>query len=564
MKKLLLILIILFLAGCGSSSSTTDEAGTTTDTGAGTTTDPTADAAITYTASNCGAQKGPMQPGSTVGIGPVDSNMEPAGDYFPTSTEGWFGKFDIGSTFTQPYVSTTVSGYYLVENTGQPSGSQITLKAYSDLSVSSKIIVNLLTTLSYNRIKYLVVDKEQTITSARTQAEEEVLAVFKIYIDLVDSFDQMDIAVDDEKGGILLAVSAIIQQGNSDAEVSSLIYDISLDIKEDGTLDHPALISELAENAKAVDLAAIKTNVESYYAANGNPITLSKYIDYIDSDGDGIINLTDDNIPDAFSFAPVSDKDISTLYESAITISGITGTLLVTGSAYHNGVEKTNFSATNGDEIKLSLTSSPKYSTAVSTSATIAGVEYTYTVTTKADDRQQIIVFDSGQAAQDGDFGFANAQTWCSAEATVQSLTGTIIPYLSNDAIGVGDLGTESFSTKITEDSVNPRKVQSLAGGLIASRWSKFFDNENTDSFATLGVTDSDYWTGMASSSSNKGRTTYNCNQWTSNGDGAASGLAVDHANINTHTVGNRTINDPRGIETRYCNQTRKILCIAF
>ena len=558
MRKYLLILAVLLFVGCAAENSATTEAVATVE-------EPETTTPSTYSMIGF-VQKGPFISGSSVTIQELDDDLEPTGVSYQTTTNDDLGSFSLGSSISTQYVEIIAIGYYYNEVSGGISSSTLTLRAISKLSDAASCNINLLTTLEKERLKTLVLGGED-FTAARTQAETEILSVFKIS-GISGTFDSMDITELGEQNKALMAVTAILQTGNTVGELSELISQINLDIKSDGTLDDPILITEILTNSQNVDPAAIKANLQERYGALGVTVTVGTFESYVDLDGDGILEKDDDNTPDAFSFTNKTGADVSTSYESnEVTISGLSdgGIIKITGTAYKNGFQSTDFNVANGDKIKFVLTSSANYEQTVSgDSITINGVEYSFSVTTKADDRQQIIVFDSAQPDRDGAFGFANAESWCSTQATALGLSGTIIPYLSSDAIGVGDLGTESFSTKITEDSVNPRKVTSTAGGLIASRWSKFFDNESTDSFATLGVTDSDYWTGMVSSSSNKGRTTYNCNQWSSNGDGAASGLAVDHANINTHTVGNRTINDPRGIETRYCNQTRKILCIAF
>lgn len=551
MKKILVILIALAMLGCKESS---DSATPATDA-------PVEEKPATYSVSGY-IQKGPFVSGSSITIQELDTSLEPTGASYQTTTSDDIGSFSLGSSINSEYIEIIATGYYYNEVSGEISPSTLTLRSISKLSDATSCNVNLLTTLEKERLKSLVLGGE-TFEAARTQAETEILNVFKIS-GITGTFDSMDITELGEQNKALMAVTAILQTGNTVGELSELISQINYDIKSDGTLDDSALIAEILVNSQNVDAAQVKANLQARYGALGVTVTVGTFEDYVDLDGDGILEKDDDNVPDAISFAAVTNSNINTVNESTVTISGITGTIKVIGTAYKNGVLETNFTVANGDQIKLTLTSHQNYGQTVSATISISGADYTYSVTTKADDRQQIIVFDSNQPAQDGDFGYANAQSWCSAQATTLGLSGTAIPWLSSDAIGVGDLGTESFITKITEDSVNPRKVQSVSGGLIASRWSKFFDNENTDSFSALGVTDSDYWTGMVSSSSYDGRTTYNCNQWTSNGDGAASGLPADHANINTHTEGNRTTADPRGIETRYCNQTRKILCIAY
>ena len=62
---------------------------------------------------------------------------------------------------------------------------------------------------------------------------------------------------------------------------------------------------------------------------------------------------------------------------------------------------------------------------------------------------------------------------------------------------------------------------------------------------------------------STQGRTTYNCNQWTQNGN--AVGDLGDYGNYNRHDIADRTTEgDPQAIGTTSCDQLRKILCIAY
>ncbi|MBT7892886.1 MAG: hypothetical protein HN580_28010 [Deltaproteobacteria bacterium] len=556
MKKVLFLLVLFCLlgfSGCGDDgdssgddtpTETTIETDATTDTD--TTTDGTPASETGYRITDANGQKGPCRINSNVTIQERDTNYNPVGDQYTEKTEDNFGTVVFGNTFSNPIVDISYDCFYFVENTGLISDSRIILRSISDLSVSTKIITNLVTSLGYDRAVNLI-EGGLSITDGKLQAEKEVLEAFKIFIQMTESFDQADISVDDQKGGILLAISAIIQQDNSAGEVSDLVGNFANDLKADGTIDDPAIIAELKTNAQNVNLEQIRTNVESFFGG----ISLNEYQKYIDSDGDGILNFLDDDTPDAFSFTPVLNADLSTSYESnTVTISGLSagGTIQVTGSAYKNGVPSSNFTLANGDLIKFILTSSTNYGTAVSSSVTIDGTSYVYSVTTKLDDRQQIIVYDSGQPAMDGDFGAANAQTWCSAQATVNSLTGTVIPWLSTNS---------DLKDAITQDAVNPRKVTSLSGDLVANQWNSFFNDEGTDSFQTLGIVDDGYWTGTVD-----GAKTYNCDGWTRNGNVVNE---LDYANYNRHDIAARTTDGaPQAVNTTQCDQLKKILCIAF
>jgi hypothetical protein len=77
-------------------------------------------------------------------------------------------------------VDVSATGYYFDEVTNSVSGGPITLHAYSDLSTTSVLNVNLLSTLAYQRIQKLVTTSGKSFTDAQTQAESEVLAALNV------------------------------------------------------------------------------------------------------------------------------------------------------------------------------------------------------------------------------------------------------------------------------------------------------------------------------------------------------------------------------------------------
>jgi hypothetical protein len=94
--------------------------------------------------------------------------------------------------------------------------------------------------------------------------------------------------------------------------------------------------------------------------------------------------------PSAFFFTDVTEAEIETLTESdAITIAGIEVAVAFTvtgGEAEKNdsGTWATSGTVEAGDTVKLRLTSSDEYETAVSATLTVGGVSDTFTVTTAA------------------------------------------------------------------------------------------------------------------------------------------------------------------------------------
>lgn len=99
-----------------------------------------------------------------------------------------------------------------------------------------------------------------------------------------------------------------------------------------------------------------------------------------------------DSTPDAFSFTDQVGANRSTLVESnAITVAGIntSSTITITGGEYQIGAGSwvsTSGSVTNGQTVKVRLTTSASFSTIANATLTIGGVSDTFSVTTLAQD----------------------------------------------------------------------------------------------------------------------------------------------------------------------------------
>lgn len=241
-------------------------------------------------------QKGPFILGSSITVQELNEDFSLTGKTYTIETDDDFGSFSITGEFATDYIEIIAQGYYFNEITGDLSSSMLTMKAYADLSTNNDINVNLLTTLSKDRIEYLIDNEDKRFNEARIQAKTEILKIFNIpdtEISKIINFDQMDISQEGDSNAMLLAASVILQGSNTVAELSELVAKLSQDIKNDGVLDNPAYINELRENAMSLNYQSIKTNLENRYNDLGITPVVPDFEDYGDKDGDSIIDMHD-------------------------------------------------------------------------------------------------------------------------------------------------------------------------------------------------------------------------------------------------------------------------------
>jgi len=238
-------------------------------------------------------QKGPFVLGSEVRIQELTSDLSSTGKAYYTQTNDDFGSFETNSEIGAGYIDIATTGFYFNEVEGRLSNSYITLKSISYLSETTDLNVNILTTLAFDRIKYLLTNENYSFSEARTMAQNEVLNVFNIEVadSIAISFEEMDISKSGVNNSILLAISSILQFGNSEAELSELINKFSDDIKEDGILNSETIKAEISSNSMNLDVDMIIENLEKRYGELGVGVTIPEFGNYIDSDGDGMIDL---------------------------------------------------------------------------------------------------------------------------------------------------------------------------------------------------------------------------------------------------------------------------------
>ncbi|MDF9799558.1 hypothetical protein OKW21_004821 [Catalinimonas alkaloidigena] len=342
-------------------------------------------------------QKGPFLNGSTVMIIELDDALQPSGRTFSTEVQDNQGTFSFSDiSLISPYVQVVGEGFYYNEVKGEASSAPLTLKALVDITDKSTVNLNVLLHLQRERVSYLI-EQGKSFEEAKTQAMQEIIHVFGIEKNTVADAEMMDISKEGDDHAILLAVSATLQGRLTVAELSELLAGISTDVKEDGKLDSEAIQEKIRAGATYASAGVIRENLTERYKALGTDITLPDFEKYLDSDGDGIINSEDDEMPEAFAFTPVTKAKMDTFYVSETImleglphpaeswLSGAGARLIVNGEEKENGI-----ALSEGDEIAIKLPTGDEYSTTHTAELTVGKFTTQWTVTTAANPLQTI------------------------------------------------------------------------------------------------------------------------------------------------------------------------------
>ena len=283
------------------------------------------------------AQKGPFVKGSAVTVRGIDcKTLEFTDQVFEGAVKSDKGDFVLDSvTLDTSCAVVEVTGKYLNEVTGKKSSGELTLRALSDLKDRKNVNVNLLTNLEYERVMYLVKEKNKTLAKAKTQAEKEVLAAFDIKGE-IDEFEDLNVFEPGDGNAALLAVS-VMMQGNTDAAgLAKRLDKFAEDVAEDGKWDDDKTKAEIAEWAAAAangELDSIRKNIEGLGYGDSIP-AFEKYIPVVTSaDGDSVIlsEVEGSSSSDVIgsetkqSSSSVSPADSVNSSSSSVTLSEVEG-----------------------------------------------------------------------------------------------------------------------------------------------------------------------------------------------------------------------------------------------
>lgn len=228
------------------------------------------------------AQKGQFIKGSSITIYSMDEDLNSTGLSYPSQTLDDMGSFTV-SNVDASYIDVKANGYYYNENKGKTSESTIYLQAVA--KSGSKVNVNLLTTLAYNRIKYLV-RTGLSFSDAQNRAQIEVLTALGLGNSAPSNFTEMNIAGSGDANGLLLAASLLIQQNRSVGDVSKLISDIAADLEEDGILSSE-LNQEIHRYERQIYIGDVIYGLLSFYKKNNvEDFSIPTFYNFLDTDGD--------------------------------------------------------------------------------------------------------------------------------------------------------------------------------------------------------------------------------------------------------------------------------------
>ena len=229
-------------------------------------------------------QKGPFINGTAITVSELDQKLVATGKNFTTQIIDNKGAFSLKDVKLQSdFVQLIAEGFYFDEVRGEKSAAQLTLFALADVSDASSVNVNLLSHLEKDRVTYLMQEEEKSFTTAKQQAQREILAIFGIEKADMMASELLDISQDGEDNAILLAISAILQGNNSVAELSELLADIITDIREDGVLDSESIRERIRDDAMTLRLAAIRQHLEVRYEELGVDATIPNFEQHIDT-----------------------------------------------------------------------------------------------------------------------------------------------------------------------------------------------------------------------------------------------------------------------------------------
>ena len=223
-------------------------------------------------------QKGPFLKGSTVYLYELESGrtLKQTNGNFTSNIPRDDGRYKFAARdLVSQYAMIIVDGNYRNEVTGNVSTNTIRLKALSDLSKHTSVNVNILSHLEFERVYRLVTKEKKKVYASKQQAQEEILNLFDIKLKDKTDAEEMNVFGNTEADAALLALSVLLQGDRTEAELTTLITEISIGIAENAAWenDHADSIkASIADWAFSKELSIIRKNVEDWNLSNGKPV----------------------------------------------------------------------------------------------------------------------------------------------------------------------------------------------------------------------------------------------------------------------------------------------------
>ena len=226
------------------------------------------------------SQKGPFVKGTEVTLYGMDENLRQTGTHFSTKVNNNKGDYSLKKiNLDDRYAWLNANGYYIDEVTGEKSIQKISLNSLVDLQDLDHVNINVLTHLSFDRIRYLV-KQGKTVKEAKRQAEKEVMVAFG-FSEETEAFDQLDILGKSEADAKLLVISLIMLTAKDMGEVTDRLAMVAMDIETDGALDDTTLIGQIKKDVSMANHDAVYNVVRQNLISMGatKVADFQKYLD---------------------------------------------------------------------------------------------------------------------------------------------------------------------------------------------------------------------------------------------------------------------------------------------
>ncbi len=234
-------------------------------------------------------EKGPFVRGSAVNVQPLNEAFNAVGTLFSGEITDNAGTFDLGEIkLESQFARVAADGYFFNEVTGVLSNGQLHLVALADLSDRSTVNVNILTHLKSARILKLIKEGKR-FGDANAQAQKELLAQFGLQNYEIAAAESTSITEGNDGSGVIIAISSVILNNRSEAEVTEYLAELSRDLADDGAFEADNL-RQINSDSEAIktSLGAISDNIVNRYADLGRTVSVPDLRLFFDWDGDGI------------------------------------------------------------------------------------------------------------------------------------------------------------------------------------------------------------------------------------------------------------------------------------
>jgi len=287
------------------------------------------------------AQKGPFVTNSNVTVNLLADTGQATTDTILTFTD------DLGNfTFeldNPSLVQISVEGYHFNEITGAISNGPITLNATFDTSESTFVVVNVLTHLINNRVRFLIA-QGSSASDAITQAQTELITALNgvLVVTALPDFTQLSVynlnGTNPIGNAYLLALSATLynfasievggDSGLLSGKLTEVVNTLATDLETDGVIDNTAVIAGMKSATTSLNPDDIEANLISRSVeVLGEALEVPDINLFIDTDQDGIVNSNDndddgDGIEDSVDPEPYVYNNIPTVESFSISANG--------------------------------------------------------------------------------------------------------------------------------------------------------------------------------------------------------------------------------------------------